>query len=92
MITLEQAKKLEHGQILYDCDYRNADGTPQRWRVNGQVKVWRRSPERVQVPLKRGLWEYDYLTEDSLNAYCLNEDEAMADNDMGLEPPVSYKD
>lgn len=37
-----------------------------RWRVNGQVKTWKRSPERVRVPVKFGLYAYDAITEDSI--------------------------
>lgn len=67
MITLEQAKTLRHGTILYHANNRNADGTAQRWKVNGAPKVWKRSPERVQVPIKHGLYSFDYLTERDLD-------------------------
>ena len=77
MITINQAKDLKHGDILYHVINRNADNTPQRWRVNGKVKLWKRSPNRIQVPLKHGLYSYDYLTEDDLNLVCLTEDEAL---------------
>jgi len=73
-ITLSEAKKLTIGTMLYAINYTNADGTPQRWKVNGKVKTWKRSPERVQVPLKRGLYEYGYITEDNLSEFSLTED------------------
>ena len=66
-ITLEQAKSLKYGDILHHEVNKNADGTPQRWRVNGKVKRWKRSPDRIQVPLKYGLYGYDYLTENDLD-------------------------
>jgi hypothetical protein len=62
-MTLEQAKALEYRDLLHSDTYKNADGTCQRWRVNGKVKTWKRSPERVRVPLARGLYQHDYLTE-----------------------------
>jgi len=62
-ITLEEAKQLKTGQILYHRSLRNADGSPQRWKVNGMVKTWKRNPNRIQIPLKRGLHEFSYLTE-----------------------------
>ena len=77
MITLEQAKQLKHGQILYHVTNRNSDKTPQRWRVNGMVKTWKRNPDKVQVPLKYGLYGYDYLTENDLYLVCLTEQEAL---------------
>lgn len=67
MITLEQAKNLKHGDILWHVSDRNADNTPVRWRVNGKVKTWKRNPNRVQVPVKHGLWDYGYITEDNLH-------------------------
>ena len=66
-ITLNQAKDLTHGDILHHTVNKNADGTPQRWKVNGKVKRWKRSPDRIQVPLKYGLYRYDYLTENDLD-------------------------
>lgn len=77
-ISLKQAKSLEHGTILYHVHNRNKDGTPQRWKVNGNVKIWKRDESRVQVPLKFGLYGYDYLTEHYLNDICLTEEEAKA--------------
>jgi hypothetical protein len=67
MITLEQAKQLKIGQILHHVLYKNADGTPVRWKVNGKVKTWKTHPERVRVPLKYGLKTGAYLTEDILD-------------------------
>jgi hypothetical protein len=77
MITLERAKKLEHGDVVYHILYRNADNTPQRWRVNGKVKTWKRSPHRIEIPIKNGLYKYGYLTENDLDNYCLSEEAAI---------------
>jgi hypothetical protein len=71
MITLEEAKALKVGQTLYHTVYRNADGTPQRWRVNGKVKTWKRDPFLVKVPIKYGLRWYDCLTEKDLDLVSL---------------------
>ena len=81
MITLEQAKSLKYGDMLYHTSNTNADGSPQRWRVNGKPKTWKRNPEKVQVPLKYGLWSYAYLTERDLDLVSLNEDEVEEDRD-----------
>jgi hypothetical protein len=72
-ITLEQAKNLTIGTILYHIEDKNADGSARRWRVAGKVKTWKRNPEKVKVPVKRGLRSYDYLTEDTLNLVTLTE-------------------
>ena len=76
MLTLDQAKALRYGQTLYHVRNRNADGTPERWRVNGAPKIWKRSPNRVQVPVRQGMYSYDYLTESNLHLVCLDEKEA----------------
>lgn len=75
-ITLEQAKSLKFGTVLYHRDNRNADGSAQRWRVNGAVKTWKRTPGRVQIPIKHGLYAYDYLTETDLDLVSLEDSTA----------------
>ena len=53
-ITLADILKLKPGDILYDqCG--------KRWKVNGQVKRWVRDPNRFRVPLKHGLYSYDFI-------------------------------
>ena len=64
-MTVEQCKQLKHGDILHDTEFNNADGTPQRWRVNGAVKTWKLDPGRVKVPVKRGMYQYGYITEEN---------------------------
>lgn len=61
MITLEQAKQLSYGDILLDR-------SNNRWKVNGKVKRWVRSPDRIRVPLKHGLYNYDAITEADFDA------------------------
>jgi len=72
-ITLEQAKQLAHGTTIYHATNKNADGSPQRWRVNGKAALWKTAPELVRVPIKHGLHRYGYLTEDNLNQFTLTE-------------------
>lgn len=70
-ITLAEAKTLTHNDTLYHRVNRNADGSAQRWRVNGRVKIWKRSPDRVQVPVKYGLYSFDYIDENTLELVSL---------------------
>ena len=72
MITLDQAKALKPGDIIYHVTHRNADGTAQRWKVNGQVKTWKTFPGRVRVPVKHGLHSFDYVDETNLYLICLS--------------------
>lgn len=72
-LTLAQAKALTTNDTLYHREFRNADGSAQRWRVNGKVKTWKRSPGRVQIPAKHGLYDYDYVTEYDLELVSLSD-------------------
>lgn len=49
---------------------RNADGSPQRWRVNGQIKRWKKDRARMRLPIKYGLYGYDAIESlDEFNKY-----------------------
>jgi len=62
MITKEQALELKSGDIIYESDAYNADGSQRRWRINGMVKTWKTRPKEFRVPIKYGLYDYNYLT------------------------------
>ncbi len=71
MLTFEQAKQLKPGDILYSLQASNAKGERQRWRVNGKVRTWKKSPARIYIPLKHGLYDYDSICEhDFQNGIC----------------------
>ena len=76
-MDLETAKGLEVGDIIYDVRFCNADNSPYRWKVNGRVKTWKRSPDRIRIPVKCGLYEYDYITEDTVKFVYTSEKEAL---------------
>ena len=65
-LTLQKAKTLQYGDILNPVGYFNADGTPMRFRVIGKVKTWKRDSSRVEIPLKRGMYEFTHITEKDL--------------------------
>ena len=77
MITLEQAKTLSVGDIIYYKDRTNTDGSPERWKVNGKPKTWKTKPNEVQVPIKHGLYSYSYLYQNTLKYFALTEEEAI---------------
>lgn len=70
-LTLEQAKALRHGQIVYHRINRNSDGTAQRWRVSSVVKTWKRDATRVSVAVKHGLYANDRISENDLDLVSL---------------------
>ena len=61
-LTLARAKKLKYGETLYHIHRKNKDNTPLKIRVNGAVKRWKRDQDRIQIPIKHGLYSYGYLT------------------------------
>jgi len=73
-MTLNQAKLLNHGAVIHHNDYKNRDGSCQRWRVNGKVKTWKRDSSRVEVPIKYGLKIQSYLTELNVDEFHLGAD------------------
>jgi hypothetical protein len=75
-LTFEEVLKLRPGDIIYHRVLRNADGTPQRYKINGRAKLWKTKPWKIRVPLKHGLYWYGYLTEGNLNCFSLTEEEA----------------
>ena len=81
MISLEQAKALKPGQLLFHTTNTRADGSPERWRVNGKVRTWKTRPDEVRVPLKHGLYDYDYLTHTDLDSLALTEEDAIEARD-----------
>ena len=76
MITKKQALGLQMNQIVYDTEFRNADGTAGRWKVKGKVKTWKTQPERFRVPVKHGLYEYWEITPETSHRFTLEEPKA----------------
>ena len=70
-MNIKQAKQLTQGQLVYHVTKKNADGSPMRAKVTS-IKTWKRSPERVEVRVKRGLYEYATFTENELDQLTTN--------------------
>lgn len=85
-LTVEQALALKYGDYVhYDCHckhrYHKRTGKAlvpiiviEVWKVNGKVKRWKRTPGKFMVPIRRGLYTYDYITEWNYENYHLPED------------------
>jgi hypothetical protein len=71
-LTIESAKALKYGDVLAIETEPNADGTCGRWRVNGKVKTWKTRHLEFKVPVKRGLYEYGYITGDNFHLLHVN--------------------
>ena len=71
-MTLQDAKNLKAGDYIHHVTKKNADGTPMRAKVTS-IKTWKRSPERVEVRCKHGLYDYAIFTERELDQINIGE-------------------
>ena len=112
-MNIRQAKALQPGEIvhytgLHACG-RVAPGSKTRivtrCRVTGQPKTWKTRSDEVKVPVKFGMYESTYITEDNLVDWHLEsecpwnkvpdsnipepEDESQIDP-FDVEPPIPF--
>ena len=71
MVTKQELIQLSSGYELHHRYDKNADGSPERWRINGVVKLWKTRPNEFKCPIKRGLKQYGYFTHNEIHHYCL---------------------
>lgn len=62
-ISVKEARRLRVGDILYHNFYKNKDGSPQRWKVNGEIKIWKGDKNKIEIPIKNGIQGLDIITE-----------------------------
>lgn len=105
-MNLKQAKSLQRGTQLHYTGRNPCSKTvgphggitirTVGCRVSGEPKTWKRSPEKVQVPVKHGLYEHGYITESNLEYFHLATDcpllreAAGHTSDPDLETEVIY--
>ena len=53
-MTLDEIKALRSGQHI---EFIARDGSARFVKVNGQVKRWKREADRIEVPVKYGMYE-----------------------------------
>jgi len=44
--------------------WKNADGSPMRFRRNGKTKTWKTRSD-FRIPVKHGLYDYGYIDQDN---------------------------
>ena len=54
LLSREEALALKHGDVIH---FRAHNGKARRIRCNGQVRTWKRSPTRIEIPMKYGYRE-----------------------------------
>lgn len=72
MITKEQALTANNFVQIRCGD--NKESLPldksRNWRRNGKTKTWKTRPNDFNIPVKHGLYDYGYITQD--NAHLFN--------------------
>lgn len=74
MITFEQATEKSgdfyRHRMFYHSFLKMADGkSPVRCRRNGMTKTWKRNKKRFQIPVKAGLKDCFYITEENAHEW-----------------------
>jgi hypothetical protein len=73
MITMEQAltSQVFHAPDARPCESKQG---PIRWRRNGATKTWKRTPGKFKIPVKFGMYAYDYITNEEADQLHAAED------------------
>lgn len=66
-ISKEIAVNSHYRQEFKSKLFRNRDGSFVKCRVNGKCKVWKTRPSEFKLPVKYGLRECFYITQDNCN-------------------------
>lgn len=75
-MTIEQARSLKRDDEIYSILHNNADGTNARYRITS-VKLWKRSPQRIELRASRGLYEHVVIDERNIMNYMTSEQYAQ---------------
>ena len=71
-LTLEKAKTLKRCDIIYHKINKNSNGTHQKWKVNGKIKLWLTDKNRFQIPVKHGLYSYGYIDQHNFKEFMID--------------------
>ena len=59
-MTDSEARALGYGDHIW---FLSLSGDARRIKINGAVRTWKRTPERLEIPVKYGMYEYARFTE-----------------------------
>ena len=68
-LTMEEAKALKVGDVLHHDTQKQSRNHPSRVRVSGHPKTWKRSPDRIEIPVKHGIYTGFRIDQDDLKHY-----------------------
>lgn len=70
-MTKEEAIAALHRDTLHHKTLKASDGEPVRCRVNGQCKTWKTRQDEFKLPVKYGLFQCFYITQDNANEWSI---------------------
>lgn len=73
MITKEQATEKWLREIHHNVN-KNKDGSCERWRQYGQIKLWKTRPNDFSISIKNGMSNYSHLTQENAEQFHLESD------------------
>ncbi len=71
MITIGQVKRIKWGSYIYLIGTYDADGSPAKAKVSGVPQFWKTRPKDFKLPVKRGLYDHGYVTQDNAARFTL---------------------
>ena len=78
MINMQQAvnaQEFHAGECVKTIGKRGGVKITQEiWRRNGKTKLWKTRPTAYKVPVKHGLYRYDYITQEIAHELHTSED------------------
>lgn len=72
-VTKQDCINAYYGKVFYHKTVKNADGSAARCRSNGKCKVWKTRPTEFSLPVKHGLKNCFYITQDNCKDWLVNE-------------------
>jgi len=69
MVTKEQAMIASRFLFKVSNPNHKAYGQERECRRNGKTQVWKTRPNNFKIPVKYGLFEYFYITQENANQF-----------------------
>ena len=60
---VDTAEMVKHCSAKSHIWFRSNDGRAWQCKINGAVRTWKRDAERIEVPVKYGMYEYATFTQ-----------------------------
>lgn len=92
MITKEQAmtgSRFYHTTLRYKRRGKDTN-EPIECRANGKCKTWKTRPNEFRLPVKYGMKECFYITQDNAHEWCATKDEAVSPP-QNKEPTICHE-